>query len=217
MLEAPVLPSGRQPAPLPHGGASNTSPLVPVVGPPMPPMSHVPAGPGGGTRGPVGGQRQGTVPGIPGRGLVGGLGPSVPGLPRDGVVGGRPVPRTSAQVPTQVPRGTVIGTEPGQAHTPMGFGAPHATPPASPAGRVGGRRLAFEPGGVIGGSGQSRGGASGNRAFTPGGSGLVRLPGGGIANPGRRTSQQGQRPDYLVEEEETWSQGNRRVAPPVID
>lgn len=218
--EAPVLPSGGAPAPLPHGGGtSNTSLVAPVAGLPVPPMGHVPAGLGGGKTGPVGGQRQGTVPGIPGRGLVGGPG-SVPGLPRDGVVGGRPAPRTSAQVPTQVPRGTVIGTEPGQARTPMGFGAPHAAPPGSPAGRVGagsGRRLAFEPGGVVGGSGQRRNGASGDRAFTPGGSGLVRSPGGDLANHGRRTSQQGQRPDYLVEDEETWSQGNRRVAPPVID
>ncbi len=221
MPEAPVLPSGGAPVPLPHGGGTpNTSTVTPVAGLPVPPTAHVPAGLGGGKTGPVGGQRQGTVPGIPGRGLVGGLGPSVPGLPRDGVVGGRPVPRTSAQVPTQVPRGTVIGTEPGQARTPMGFGTPHVAPPASPAGRVGGgsgRRLAFEPGGVVGGSGQRRGGASGDRAFTPGGSGLVRSPGGEISNPGRRTSQQGQRPDYLVEDEETWSQGNRRVAPPVID
>ncbi|MEV6674977.1 hypothetical protein [Streptomyces sp. NPDC051162] len=37
----------------------------------------------------------------------------------------------------------------------------------------------------------------------------------GSAPPGRR--QGGRRPDYLVEDEETWSQGNKRVVPPVID
>ncbi|MDV9191634.1 hypothetical protein R6L23_26075, partial [Streptomyces sp. SR27] len=78
----------------------------------------------------------------------------------------------------------------------------------------GGRRLAGEAGGVVGGKAQRAGAAGGTgRPFTPGGSGLVR---GGATKPGDREEQNGERPDYLVEDEETWQQG-RRVAPPVID
>jgi hypothetical protein len=100
----------------------------------------------------------------------------------------------------------------------------------------GGRRLASETGGVVGGRPQ-QGGQNSARPFTPGGSGLVRgtnaNAGGGAhagqagragaipaasscANP-RRDERNGERPDYLSEDEETWQQGGRRVVPPVID
>lgn len=98
-----------------------------------------------------------------------------------------------------------------------------------------GRRLATEPGGVVGAGPVPRSGAT--REFTPGGSGLVRnrsMPEGGssagrsvqgFAHPGpvpaggatTRRGRGGQRPDYLVEDEGTWTQVNRRVVPPVID
>ncbi|WP_306328728.1 hypothetical protein [Streptomyces venezuelae] len=78
----------------------------------------------------------------------------------------------------------------------------------------GGRRLAGETGGVVGGKAQRAGTTgTGGRPFTPGGSGLVR---GNTARADEREEQNGERPDYLVEDEETWQQG-RRVAPPVID
>jgi hypothetical protein len=38
--------------------------------------------------------------------------------------------------------------------------------------------------------------------------------------PGARTTgrdENGERPDYLVEDDEAWQQGGRRVVPPVID
>ncbi|MEU2869952.1 hypothetical protein ABZ769_12205 [Streptomyces olivoreticuli] len=165
------------------------------------------------------GTRQSTVPGresLPGRPNV-----SVPVVPRDGVVGGRPATRIPPSPTGSPARGVVIGTEPGQVRTPVG-------PGSGSGGVVGGRPPMPRPGG-----------AATNRPFTPGGSGLVRdrpagagspaaqsgMRGGGMpgmpatslgsAPPGRR--QGGQRPDYLVEDEETWSQGNRRVVPPVID
>ncbi|MGW1933856.1 hypothetical protein ACWCPG_31875, partial [Streptomyces sp. NPDC001919] len=67
---------------------------------------------------------------------------------------------------------------------------------------------------VVGRPAQRAAAAGGTaRPFTPGGSGLVR---GGSTQPGEREETKGERPDYLVEDEETWQQG-RRVAPPVID
>lgn len=198
-----------------------------------PPGNPLPTGPGGPppvaivppvALPPVGGLR--TIPGI---GPVGPVGPA-PGTsgplgkiglpPRDtGIMGGRPVTATGPS--SGIPRGTVIGTEAGHAGRPVngmmggGLGGAHG----GVGGPVGGRRLATEPGGIVGG----RQPAAAGRAtpFTQGGSGLVRNSAGGIgagapAPGGRRDDQRGERPDYLAEDEETW-QGNRRVVPPVID
>ncbi|MER7624842.1 hypothetical protein [Streptomyces sp. NPDC126503] len=155
------------------------------------------------------------------RGLAPGHGP-LGGGPREGISGGRAVPSTQAGRPaTGIPRSTVIGTEQGGrgagvGRAPMagGMGAPMGgAMGAGQSGVTGGRRLAGETGGVVGGRPQSTGAAAG-RPFTPGGSGLVR---GGTTPAGdQREEQKGERPDYLVEDEETW-QRNRRVAPPVID
>ncbi|MFE2523548.1 hypothetical protein ACFXEL_04900 [Streptomyces sp. NPDC059382] len=167
---------------------------------------------------------------IPGSGGPTGRGGALGGLPaRDaGIVGGRPI---SGSGPSAgIPRGTVIGAEGGQpaARGMMGGGA--GAPHGGSGGSVVGRRLATEPGGVVGGRPPVSGGRSvtGGQSFTQGGSGLVRgAPGvgpgamghggAGAGRPGkRRDGQSGERPDYLAEDEETW-QGNRRVVPPVID
>jgi hypothetical protein len=114
-------------------------------------------------------------------------------------------------------------------------GGPMGGPGGGQNGISGGRRLAVETGGVVGGRPQQPGAVSA-RPFTPGGSGLVRGGtsggagtgtgpvgrGGGVAAGAhgvgsRREDSNGERPDYLVEDEETWQQGGRRVAPPVID
>lgn len=88
-----------------------------------------------------------------------------------------------------------------------------------------GRRLASEPGGIVGGKpGTGARPIAGGQPFTQGGSGLVRNGVGATGHAGaraqtpdkRRDDQPGERADYLVEDEETW-QGNRRVVPPVID
>ncbi|MFD9356508.1 hypothetical protein [Streptomyces sp. NPDC060031] len=139
--------------------------------------------------------------------------------PRDtGIVGGRPV--GTAGPAAGIPRGTVIGSEStpagGRGLGGMAGGGTHGGPRAS----APGRRLAMEPGGVVGGR---QPGADG-RPFTQGGSGLVRgntgamaHGGAGANSPGKRQGiEGGQRPEYLAEDVETW-EAHRHVVPPVID
>lgn len=206
-----------------------TGPVGPTPGPFVPPVAIPPVG-GLKGPGPYGiGPGIGPYPGLGGPGVPpGGKVIGTPGLPpRDaGITGGRPVMSTG---PTSgIPRGTVIG-EGTQAGRPMGGGMGAGAGGqygGTQAGLPAGRRLATEPGGVMGGR---QAGAVGRpiaagQPFTQGGSGLVRNgvgsvghAGAGAQTPGRRRdSQGGERPDYLTEDEETW-QGNRRVAPPVID
>ncbi|MFI1285472.1 WXG100 family type VII secretion target [Streptomyces sp. NPDC020858] len=212
----PTGPGGPHPGPVPP-------PLTfPGVGGVKPPS--LVTGPGG--IGPFPGP---SGPGASG-GRFGGMPPGVP--PRDpGIMGGRPV--TSTGPSAGIPRGTVIG-EGTQAGRPVGgggmgpgAGGGHGSQSGFPAGR----RLASEPGGVVGGrqSGVAGRPIVAGQPFTQGGSGLVRNGAGGAGvgamghagagaqTPGRRRDdQRGERPDYLAEDEETW-QGNRRVVPPVID
>ncbi|SCD61004.1 hypothetical protein GA0115239_10433 [Streptomyces sp. BpilaLS-43] len=149
-----------------------------------------------------------------------------------GITGGRQVTQPTGRPLSGLPRGNVIGGE--TSHTgrpPMSHG-PTVGGSGGQSGIVGGRRLASEAGGLVGGRPAQQGQASG-RPFTPGGTGLVR--GGGAAEGSRGTSGVGrgagvnaqrrretrgessERPDYLLEDEETWQQGSRRVVPPVID
>lgn len=228
----PTTPSAGIAAP-----PTDHSPRLPgVVRPPG--IETVPRGPGAATeqRLPNGG-RPGTSPNrgaIPGR-------PSgdMPRAVNDGIFGGRAMPRTPGTPAGNVPRGVVIGTEPGpeaaQRRPPAGPGAGYVGGPGSAGGRfgaVGGQPSAPERRGVIGG----HPGASSDRPFTPGGSGLSRgrqaeaetvqgqgssrggmVPTGGVQGASSSRRNAGQRPDYLVEDEETWSQGRRRAVPPVID
>ncbi|MFC9338170.1 hypothetical protein ACFT0G_09320 [Streptomyces sp. NPDC057020] len=193
-----------------------------VTGPGMPPLLAK-GGPGGTPpTGPVTGGTRNPLNTISGpRGLPTGPGPL--GGPREGISGGKAVPSANGRPQTGLPRSTVIGTEPGarngtgMGRAPMGggMGGPMGGAGAGQHGITGGRRLAGETGGVVGGKAQRASAAGGGaRPFTPGGSGLVR--GGSAQRPGEREETNGERPDYLVEDEETWQQG-RRVAPPVID
>lgn len=160
----------------------------------------------------------------------------VPRMPREtGIVGGRPVSATGRPA-NGIPRGTVIGAENGQGRAPLGravssgsMGGARSTGAVSGSGR----RLASETGGVLGGrSGQP--GRSGGRPFTSGGSGLVRpsakgsdkVQGSQLGRTGaasrstdsRKSEERpGKRPDYLVEDEETWTRDGRRTLPPVVD
>ncbi|MEF9883205.1 hypothetical protein [Streptomyces sp. P9-A4] len=203
-------PGGQPPLTKPDGG---TPPFVTPTG--VPPFTGkggpgplAPTGPvTGGTRNPMN----------TGRGLPGPLGGT-----REGISGGRQVPNTQGRPQTGLPRSTVIGNEQGSGRNGTGMGrgmgggmgGHMGGAGAGQSGISGGRRLAGEAGGVVGGKAQRAGAAGGTgRPFTPGGSGLVR---GGATKPGDREEQNGERPDYLVEDEETWQQG-RRVAPPVID
>ncbi|MCF3182066.1 hypothetical protein IPZ70_19265 [Streptomyces polychromogenes] len=206
----PGLPIG--PGPGVPGGTPPGIPIPPLT---LPPSGGLPLLGGGSlpvTRGPVG--IGGKVGGIP-----------VPS-PRDtGIVGGRQI--ATGGPGAGIPRGTVIGAEGpaaggGRGMPGMmggGFGGGHG----ASGGPAAGRRLAVEPGGVVGG----RQPAAGGQPFTQGGSGLVRK-GAGVGTAGhggaapqapsrrRGDHQTGARPDYLAEDEETW-QGDRRVVPPVID
>ncbi|MGX1670209.1 translation initiation factor IF-2 [Streptomyces sp. NPDC055400] len=165
----------------------------------------------------------------------------------NGVMGGRPQPVTG-QPAKGIPRGNVIGTE-GVANSrnATGQGPTGAKPTTigasgNPQGTAAGRRVAGatgENGGIVGGRPQQPGRAN-SRAFSSGGSGLVRgqgpaagaapeeshrtgQAGHGGATPqgarpdGGRSQAQGSRPDYLVEDEGTWQPDTRRNAPPVVD
>nr|WSZ96250.1 hypothetical protein OH820_11815 [Streptomyces sp. NBC_00857] len=206
--------------------------------PPLPGV--IPPAFGGGVTppnsGPTGG-RTGTGirgPLLPGQGSASTVPPGR--MPQqNGIVGGRPVPQNSGRPTGGIPRGTVIGGETGQGRGygqgRAGMGMPHG-----PGGGIGqggmaaGRRLASESGGVVGGKPRQQG-ATG-KPFTPGGSGLVRkapadgdtrngrsgaVPPGTRRPRSRQERENGERPDYLVEDEETWQQGSRRIVPPVID
>ncbi|MFF1559248.1 hypothetical protein [Streptomyces sp. NPDC058279] len=216
-----TLPDRTLPTP---SGIPGTGPVGPITGGPtpiqvVPPLTLPPAA-GSVKTGGGGTFPRPTTP----SGKVGG----VTGLPsrETGIVGGRPV--TPRGPSAGIPRGTVIGAEGsptgrgmmgGGTGSGLGGGS-HGGP-----GSAAGRRLAMEPGGVVGGrpgvGGQS---ATGGRPFTQGGSGLVRngtsagpVGGAGSHAPGkRRDGRGGERPDYLAEEEETW-QADRPVVPPVID
>lgn len=197
------------------GGKRNVGPTnaprIPrgmVVGEePHAPMARGPVGPGGymhhgptptGTNSP--GRRLVTEPG----GMVDrpkGTNPPGRSLPRSMVVG---------EERGVLPRGPLsAGVHPidGSTHTPGGTNS--------------GRRLTSEPGGVTGGPRVPREGRS---EFTQGGSGLVRGNHGPAAAPhstalphGGNQRNAGSRPDYLVEDEETWSGGRRNTVPPVIE
>lgn len=219
--EAPATMPSTLPA-MPDGAAQIPPALLPPMPRPQPAVSS--------PRMPSGGQsavgRPGTVSGAAGE--MGRVAPGqasprapivrIPGGASDGIIGGRPTPRGAEQLGKTLPRGTVVGAEPpGQAQA--GGPLPHG-PSAGPAaggsvsrpGSGSGRRLAIEPGGVVGGRPQQREqGAS--RPFTPGGSGLVTEGRVSKQNSGSTS----QRPGYVVEDEQTWSSGRRRVVPPVIE
>ncbi|OEJ94141.1 hypothetical protein J116_006335 [Streptomyces thermolilacinus SPC6] len=208
----PVTTGPTGPGPLPPVSTG----LNPKQG--VPGMPRVPSGPGG----------PGTPAGPVGPGMARGVGPVGPGpmggMPRvggpDGIMGGKPAHGWTNGSPTgpRPPMGTVVGEERNpMARGPMGLpgqgmGAYGGTGPGAGAGS--GRRLATQPGGTVGGPAAS--GAVGRGTFTPGGTGLVRPP--ASTEPGREERRQAAgRPDYLTEDEETWTMGQRKIVPPVID
>ncbi|MFJ3924945.1 WXG100 family type VII secretion target [Streptomyces sp. NPDC090022] len=222
----PVTPNLPGPPVGPGPGPGNPGPFPPFTLPPT-------AGPGPGLPGPGPGG-PGTRPPQSGPGPLG-KSPVSPGLPpRDnGISGGRQI--TTSGPNTGIPRSTVIGHgeggQSGQTGRAMGGGGGLGGNVGGPNNTAGGRRLAQEPGGLVGGRQPGAGGRSGTggQPFTQGGSGLVRnqgpgAVGGPVGHAGagartagkRREGPNGERPDYLTEDEETW-QGNRRVVPPVID
>ncbi|MEU7029823.1 hypothetical protein AB0A60_24475 [Streptomyces sp. NPDC046275] len=200
---------------------TGTPPLTanPVPLPPLPPVAP-PLGQQGGYQPP-----KAPVTGLPttaGRTGIPGPSPLGPLGRADGITGGRQVPGRPLmnQQMGRMPMGTVIGEE--RAGTQYGRGANGIHGPGAggmhggPVGGQGGsgRRLASQPGGTVGTPSASA--VSGRSAFTPGGTGLVR-PTASTQPEGEERQQQGHRPDYLSEDEETWTSGQRRIVPPVID
>jgi hypothetical protein len=139
---------------------------------------------------------------------------SMPRLPREtGIVGGRPI--ANAGRPTSaIPRGNVIGKVGPQGHTPPGRGMSPGSPvnANTRSGSGSGRRLSSETGGIVGAR-PGRPGREADRPFTAGGSGLIRPS----SNSSKQQEQrEARRPDYLTEEEETWTPTGHRPLPPVI-
>ncbi|MFC7967852.1 hypothetical protein [Streptomyces cinereoruber] len=215
--EAPTRPTTQPPVVQPPT-TSGPGPVLPPLAPPLVPQT-----------GPQGGQQLGrpVVPGPTSTGPVGrgpgltGPGPLGSGPRTEGITGGRQVPGRplAGQQPGRMPMGTVIGEE--RAASQLGRGAAGMYGPGAgavggaPVGTPGtaGRRLATQPGGTVGSAAAS---TTGGRAFTPGGTGLVRPP--ASTDPGQEERREKRnRPDYLSEDEETWTSGQRQIVPPVID
>ncbi|MDT9693418.1 hypothetical protein Q5762_34855 [Streptomyces sp. P9(2023)] len=202
--ETPTRPTAQPPTP-PVTTASPPTPPLPPLAPPVGPQP---------TAGPPRAN-----PGLPGPATGGLKGPSPLGTPprAEGITGGRQVPGRPG-LPGQGPRlpmGQVIGEErAGQlGRGAAGMHGPGAGMHGAPGGNTGGaagRRLAMQPGGTVGNPTGSAG-----RAFTPGGTGLVRPASTERNEDERRTNRS--RPDYLTEDEETWASGQRQIVPPVID
>ncbi|MEU3755545.1 hypothetical protein AB0H17_22680 [Streptomyces olivoreticuli] len=220
---------------VPHLPVDRPDPRGPVMPGPLAPAM------------PSGLQRGVEVPRVPAVGRPEQVSTTRPeGIPRaggkDGIVGGMPARSGSQSAVPRLPRGTVVGEErtvsgpqtgaatgprgatagPGaRTGGPMGMGG-HPVGGGTPGPRNGyaGRRLATEPGGTAGGLRAPREGRS---EFTQGGSGLVRsqspgvMPHSGVNSSGSSRRRSSSRPDYLVEDEETWTRVRGNVVPPVIE
>ncbi|MGW2327155.1 WXG100 family type VII secretion target [Streptomyces sp. NPDC001700] len=141
------------------------------------------------------------------------------------VVGGMPPRQTPASGDARTARGPVIGGEQARTTATGRTGMPTTTGQ----GVVGGRPVTGVPSrGSVSSSRPGRVARSAselrvNGEFTQGGSGLVRGAAGvsGVpsTNDPRRSKKRdgGESPDYLTEDEETWTGGERRNVPPVIE
>ncbi|MEU8570160.1 hypothetical protein AB0C51_17720 [Streptomyces pathocidini] len=195
-------------APKPQVGTAIDGITTPVGSGPTPGTTGTV--PGGGT--PVGGTPSGAGPvgGVPGGGLPGaargGAGPAKGGSAAGRVgVGGRPG-ASGVGGAAGAAKGGAAGARSGGMARQRG-------------GVVGGsaRAAAGAAKGTAGGSGlhRSRGAAGGSGAATRKG-GVAGVPGARNGRPNEEESREGERPDYLVEDEETWTP-QRNVAPRVIE
>ncbi|MER7398459.1 hypothetical protein ABT381_23465 [Streptomyces sp. NPDC000151] len=228
----PTTPSGG-PSPLPGGtGPMQPGPLGPGVIQSPEAVRKASRFTPGGRSGAVGQNSQmGRVPqSITGRPNPGGTGPvgmgsgrsTAPGTARagrpDGVVGGTPQRSADRRTAGHLPRGTVIGGERGTS----GQGGVGSAGAAN-------RRLTSSPGGAVGTPRAANGRSRGTKDFTPGGTGLVRGAkaqsdtNGAVSSPRtsavRRDPERDgtKRPDYLSEDQATWTSRRRDIVPPVID
>ncbi|MBC9711764.1 hypothetical protein H9Y04_04170 [Streptomyces sp. TRM66268-LWL] len=225
----PTKSIGASRAPGPLGRSGGTGPNNPTTGR-SPGITGRPTsvGPGQTTPGranPVG--RPGIVGGTPAKSVnAGQTGPvgrsgasSVRAGNPNGIMGGSPQRASTNSPASRLPRGTVIGAEgpqagrgtarPGQ---PGVIGSNSGSAPRSTG------RGTPSSNGIVG---APRGSNPGRRpvggSFTAGGAGLT----GGRAEQRRPNEEEEQpgadRPDYLTEDEETWTARRRGAVPPVID
>ncbi|MEU3632454.1 hypothetical protein ACFV08_11625 [Streptomyces fradiae] len=141
--------------------------------------------------------RPGT-PGTPATGRAGGPGTPAAGRAGTGIVGGTPQPRSApgGAGGSRIPTGTVIG----------GQGAPQGRPSAARPGT--GSVIGAHPGAAARSAGRG----------TPSVNGVVGTPRTQRGKGQKNEEQPGsERPDYLVEDEETWTSRRRGAVPPVID
>ncbi|MFG2693750.1 WXG100 family type VII secretion target [Kitasatospora sp. NPDC048407] len=194
-------------------------------------LGDVGGGSSGGGRG--GGYQGGPIGGGPiGGGLGGGgatgtgrTGGGAPGTGGAAGAGGRAGGTTTAGGAGQTGQAGRAGT-PGMGGMPHGGGGMGAGGAKGGAGGARGGGLVSRGGGTVGGQ---RGSASG-RDVTPGGTGLRGRAergadgragqggfGGGHGGANRKGKPQGKRPDYLTEDEDTWTSGMGPVNPNVIE
>ncbi|MEL5956866.1 hypothetical protein AADR41_19180 [Streptomyces sp. CLV115] len=160
----------------------------------------------------------------------GGGGSQPPAAGRTGVTGGRPVAGGSSNTSkppaprTGRARAIVGGTPQRTVPGADSFGGARGVPRGTVIGaggtngvtRSGGRGTPSSKG-VVGTPRGTAGSGSGPRGFTAGGAGLVRGPAGRQDSDDENQDGGTPRPDYLVEDRETWEAGRRGVAPPVIE
>ncbi|WP_327268137.1 hypothetical protein OG233_07665 [Streptomyces sp. NBC_01218] len=160
--------------------------------------------------------RSGVSGGRPVTGQSGSGTGSAPRAGRGGITGGTPQQKASAPGTSGTRaggRGTVIGGQ----NTGQGGAAARST---GQRGVIGNGAAANRPAGR--GTPGSNGvvgtprGRSGGKGFTSGGAGLVR-PGGRQEREDEEENNASARPDYLTEDEETWTAGRPEAAPPVIE
>ncbi|MFF2628783.1 WXG100 family type VII secretion target [Kitasatospora griseola] len=243
----PPEPPGPVPPPTPHPPLPPHPPVpvpppTPIQDPTTridhtptqsPPDPTIPVTGGGGGGGGTGGGGYGSGGGLGGSGGGGGYqGGPIPG--GGGYSGGSAgAGRTGGT--TATPTGTGQAGQAGQAGragaSGMGGGMPHGGAGAGGArGKAGGGArgsgLVNRAGGTVGGR---RGPAAGGE-FTPGGTGLRARGergadgragqggfGGGQGGANRKGKPQGKRPDYLIEDEDTWTSGMGPANPGVIE
>ncbi|EFL22839.1 conserved hypothetical protein [Streptomyces himastatinicus ATCC 53653] len=145
-------------------------------------------------------------------------------MPRGPVVGGGPPNTRGGQSITgnSMPERRLSSESGGRVNPPRAPFVPEGGRHGNPAAHRQGpeRRSVLESGGSVAAPRHSNRERS---EFTPGGAGLVRGSQAGVPGPSSRTSavranhETGDAPDYLVEDEETWTLGRRDTVPPVVD
>jgi uncharacterized protein YukE len=176
------------------------------------------------------GSGTGTSGSYGGTGSLGGTGSSSLGATGSGTSGASGIAGASASNLGSGAAGRT-GSGMGRSGMPGAAGAGGAGKGAGGAGATGRGALARQKGGIVGGA--TKGGKTGGGS--QGGSGLHRSRGGSQAGTGSKSGRgmagapgshgrgrgeeegrEGQRPDYLIEDEETWTP-ERNVAPRVIE